>query len=51
MVAMMPAAFSARISASIRGHLPSCPSNEASDDSLNRLRKPVAFSATIVMCR
>ena len=49
-VAMMPAAFSAIISASIRDHLPSCPSNDASDDSLNRFRSPVAFSATIVMC-
>ena len=47
-VAMMPAACSAMISASIRDHLPSWPSNEASDDSLNRLRSPVAFSATMV---
>ena len=47
-VAMMPAAFSATISASILDHLPSWPSNDASDDSLNRLRTPVAFSATIV---
>src|ERR1700712_3110259 len=48
-VAMMPEEFSAMISASMRDHLPSWPSNEASDDSLKRLRRPVAFSATIVM--
>ena len=47
-VAMMPAECSAMISASIRDHLPSWPSNEANDDSLNRLRSPVAFSAIIV---
>ena len=47
---MMPAAFSAMSSASIRDHLPSWPSKDASEDSLNRLRRPVAFSATIVRC-
>ena len=50
MVAMMPSACSAMISASMRDHLPSWPSKEASEDSLNRLRRPVAFSATIVRC-
>ena len=49
-VAMMPAACSAISSASMRDHLPSWPSKEASEDSLNRLRRPVAFSATIVRC-
>ncbi|SKY35413.1 Uncharacterised protein [Mycobacteroides abscessus subsp. abscessus] len=49
MVAMIPSACSAMRSASIRAHLPSWPSMDASDDSLNRLRRPVAFSATIVM--
>ena len=49
-VAMIPSEYSARISASMRAHLPSCPSYEASEDSRNRLRRPVAFSATIVMC-
>ncbi|SKU66758.1 Uncharacterised protein [Mycobacteroides abscessus subsp. abscessus] len=48
-VAMMPLACSAMRSASMRAHLPSCPSNEANDDSLNRFRSPVAFSATMVM--
>ncbi len=49
MVAMMPSACAAMSSSSIRGHLPSWPSMDASDDSLKRLRSPVAFSATIVM--
>jgi len=47
---MIPSECSARISASIRAHLPSCPSYEASEESRNRLRRPVAFSATMVMC-
>ena len=47
---MMPSEYSARISSSMRAHLPNCPSYEAREDSLKRLRKPVAFSATIVMC-
>jgi hypothetical protein len=49
-VAMMPEECSAISSASIRDHLPSWPSNDAIDDNLNRLRSPVAFSATMVMC-
>lgn len=38
-------------SASMRGHFPSCPSYDANDDSLNRFRRPSAFSASIVWCR
>ncbi len=48
-VAMMPSAWVAISSSSMRGHLPSWPSIDASDDSLNRFRRPVEFSATIVM--
>ena len=47
---MMPSACEAMISSSMRAHLPSWPSIEASEDSLNRFLTPVEFSATIVMC-
>ncbi|CFS70588.1 Uncharacterised protein [Mycobacterium tuberculosis] len=47
---MMPSACSAMSSASMRDHLLSWPSKEACEDSLNRLRRPVAFSAIIVRC-
>lgn len=49
-VMMMPSACSAMSSASMRDHLLSWPSKEACEDSLNRLRRPVAFSAIIVRC-
>ncbi len=48
-MAMIPDEYCAISSASMRAHLPNWPSIEASEDSLNRLRRPVAFAATIDM--